>query len=154
MAPSVRPSTPVLESLEPRIVLSAVDGLPDLADLEVSTDPVVVLETSFGDIYIELFEQDAPLTVENFIQYTQLGQYSESLFHRSRPGFVLQGGGFAFDNDLGFQSVFDTDLAGEFVRIDRCEFHFAKGARLVICRNNDKWMHAACVPSRQLIVLA
>ncbi len=119
MAISVRPSSPMLESLEPRIVLSAVDGLPDISDLEVSTDPVVVLETSFGDIYIELFEQDAPLTVENFIAYTQLGQFSESLFHRSVPGFVLQGGGFAFDDDLGFQSVFDADLGGvpnEFAR--------------------------------------
>ncbi len=119
MASIVRPSTPVLETLEPRIVLSAVDGLPDLSDLETSTNPVVVLETDFGDIYIELFQDDAPVTVENFIQYTELGQYSESLFHRSVSGFVLQGGGFAFDADIGFQAVFDEDLGGlatEFAR--------------------------------------
>lgn len=117
MAKIVRPSSrferadrALLEALESRIVLSAVDGLPDVSDLETSTNPVVVLETSFGDIYIELFEQDAPLSVANFIEYVERGQYSESFFHRSQAGFVLQGGGFAFNDDLGLQSVFDPEL--------------------------------------------
>ncbi len=100
----------MFEELETRIVLSAVDGLPDVSDLETSTNPVVVMETEFGDIYIELFEQDAPLSVANFLEYVERGLYGESFFHRSQPGFVLQGGGFAFNEDLGLQAVFDPDL--------------------------------------------
>lgn len=100
----------MFEALEQRIVLAVVDGLPGIADLEDPTNPVVVLETDYGDIYIELFPQDAPNSVDNFIEYIDRGLYGNSFFHRSVPGFVLQGGGFAFDNDLGLQAVFAEDL--------------------------------------------
>jgi len=100
----------LFETLEPRIVLTAVDGLPTIADMEVATNPVVVFETNFGDIYIELFVQDAPGTVSNFIDYLTRGLYSETILHRSDPGFILQGGGFAFDDDDGLTSVFAEDL--------------------------------------------
>lgn len=100
----------LFESLESRVLLSATDNLPTIADLEVSTDPVIVLETTLGDIYLEMFVQDAPGTVSNFADYMTRGLYSESFFHRSDPGFVLQGGGFAFDDQDGLSSVFAEDL--------------------------------------------
>ncbi|MBX3364323.1 MAG: peptidylprolyl isomerase [Phycisphaeraceae bacterium] len=101
---------PMLERLEDRLVLAAVDGLPLAAMLEVPTNPVVVFETNFGKIYIELFPQDAPTTVANFLNYVQRGLYSETMFHRSVPGFVLQGGGYEYTDSDGFRRVFDETL--------------------------------------------
>ena len=55
--------------------------------------PVVVLETSMGDIRIALDEQKAPVTVKNFLTYARAGHYDGTLFHRVKPGFMIQGGG-------------------------------------------------------------
>ena len=55
-------------------------------------DPVVVLETSLGDIVIELFPYDAPNHVKNFIGLVSSGYYDDTLFHRVIPGFMIQGG--------------------------------------------------------------
>jgi cyclophilin family peptidyl-prolyl cis-trans isomerase len=51
--------------------------------------------TVFGDIEVELYDQDKPVTVQNFIRYVQGGRYTNGISHRLVPGFVLQGGGFA-----------------------------------------------------------
>ena len=55
-------------------------------------DPVVILETSLGDIVIEFFPNDAPKHVKNFIILSQNGFYDGVLFHRIIPGFMIQGG--------------------------------------------------------------
>jgi len=55
---------------------------------------VVVLETSLGNIEIELDAQKAPLSVENFLAYVDSGHYDGTVFHRVIPGFMIQGGGF------------------------------------------------------------
>ena len=57
-------------------------------------EPVVSLNTNFGPIVIELFEQDTPGTVANFLNYVHDGDYLNSFFHRSVTDFVVQGGGF------------------------------------------------------------
>ncbi|MCD6124943.1 peptidylprolyl isomerase [bacterium] len=54
--------------------------------------PVVVLETDFGNIEIELRPDAAPKTVENFIKLVKQGFYNGLTFHRVIPGFVIQGG--------------------------------------------------------------
>ena len=54
---------------------------------------MVTLKTNFGDIVIELFEKEAPVTVKNFLDYVNSGFYKETLFHRVIPGFMIQGGG-------------------------------------------------------------
>jgi len=56
--------------------------------------PLVVLETNHGSITIELFADEAPLTVANFLHYVDSGFYNNTIFHRVIPGFVIQGGGF------------------------------------------------------------
>ncbi|MGA1845446.1 MAG: peptidylprolyl isomerase [bacterium] len=61
------------------------------------TNPVVLLETSMGNITIELFEKDAPISVKNFLDYVNEGFYSGTIFHRVIPNFVIQGGGFTED---------------------------------------------------------
>ena len=54
--------------------------------------------TVFGDVEVELFEQDKPATVENFTRYVNAGLYTNMFAHRLNPGFVLQGGGFYVSN--------------------------------------------------------
>lgn len=58
---------------------------------------MIILSTSLGDITIELFEAEAPVTVANFLQYVDDGFFDGTIFHRVIPGFVLQGGGFTAD---------------------------------------------------------
>jgi peptidyl-prolyl cis-trans isomerase B (cyclophilin B) len=58
-----------------------------------SLNPLVLLETSCGDILLELFPDKAPLTVENFLAYVDEGFYDNTIFHRVIGGFMIQGGG-------------------------------------------------------------
>ncbi len=55
--------------------------------------PRVVLETSLGNITLELDAEKAPITVDNFIKYVESGYYAGTTFHRVLPTFVIQGGG-------------------------------------------------------------
>lgn len=64
---------------------------------EAKKNPVVVMETSLGNIKIELFEKEAPISVKNFLEYASSGFYNETIFHRVIPGFMAQGGGFTVD---------------------------------------------------------
>jgi peptidyl-prolyl cis-trans isomerase B (cyclophilin B) len=54
----------------------------------------VKLATSMGDIVVELNEDKAPVTVENFLNYVRDGFYDGTIFHRVIPNFMVQGGGF------------------------------------------------------------
>ncbi|MDD5140009.1 MAG: peptidylprolyl isomerase [Verrucomicrobiales bacterium] len=60
---------------------------------------LVQFRTTFGDIAVELYDQDKPVTVQNFIRYVQSGRYANEFSHRLVPGFVLQGGGFTLTNN-------------------------------------------------------
>jgi len=55
------------------------------------------METNFGTIVLELEDEQAPKTVENFLRYVQEGSYDGTLFHRVIADFMIQGGGFAAD---------------------------------------------------------
>ena len=57
-------------------------------------NPVVVIDTSAGPITIELFKDQAPVSVENFLQYVQDGFYEGTIWHRVVRGYVIQGGGY------------------------------------------------------------
>ena len=61
------------------------------------THPLVMFETDFGKMIIELYPDKAPKTVENFLSYVDSGFYNGTIFHRVIPDFVVQGGGFTFD---------------------------------------------------------
>jgi peptidyl-prolyl cis-trans isomerase B (cyclophilin B) len=52
------------------------------------------METSAGTLRIELDDERAPLSVQNFLQYVRKGHYDGTVFHRVIKGFMLQGGGF------------------------------------------------------------
>lgn len=57
-----------------------------------ATNPIAVLETSLGTIKVELFEDDAPNTVANFVHLCDQAYYDGTKFHRVIKGFMLQGG--------------------------------------------------------------
>jgi cyclophilin family peptidyl-prolyl cis-trans isomerase len=61
---------------------------------EKKGNPVVKLETSMGEITLELYPEKAPVTVANFLQYVKDGFYNGTIFHRVIDGFMMQGGGF------------------------------------------------------------
>jgi cyclophilin family peptidyl-prolyl cis-trans isomerase len=71
----------------------------------VSTDPApgqpanprVLIETSKGNITVELFPRNAPRSVGNFLNYVNTGFYNGLIFHRVIPGFMIQTGGMAAD---------------------------------------------------------
>jgi cyclophilin family peptidyl-prolyl cis-trans isomerase len=57
-------------------------------------NPVALISTSLGDITIELFKDRAPVSVANFLQYANDGFYNGTIFHRVKPAFMIQGGGY------------------------------------------------------------
>src|SRR5690606_8020771 len=62
--------------------------------MAADANPVVVMDTSKGIVKIELWADKAPITVENFLRYTDDGLYNNRIFHRVIPGFMVQGGGY------------------------------------------------------------
>jgi peptidyl-prolyl cis-trans isomerase B (cyclophilin B) len=60
------------------------------------------MKTSLGDIKLELFEEETPLTVKNFLEYVDSGHYNNTIFHRVINDFMIQGGGF----DTEFEEKF------------------------------------------------
>lgn len=59
---------------------------------------LVLLQTSMGDIKLELYPEKAPVTVANFVSYVNAGHYDGTIFHRVIGNFMIQGGGF--DKDM------------------------------------------------------
>ena len=57
----------------------------------------IEMETSAGTIHIELDDEKAPLSAQNFLDYVRKGHYDGTIFHRVIKGFMLQGGGFDAD---------------------------------------------------------
>ncbi len=60
----------------------------------LAANPKVEIKTTLGTVVIELYPENAPKTVENFLQYVKDGFYDGTIFHRVIPGFMAQGGGF------------------------------------------------------------
>ena len=96
---------PVLVLAQPSMAVKPPPRMLDLRGLSFdlrdyftapeSAPSLVQVATPYGIFSMELLEQDAPRTVENFRAYVQAGAYRNALFHRSAPGFVIQTGGFS-----------------------------------------------------------
>lgn len=68
-------------------------GLSALTSLYTQADVTVVMDTSVGEIELQLDDQKAPITVANFVDYAKAGHFDGLVFHRVIPGFMIQGGG-------------------------------------------------------------
>ena len=75
-------------------VFQLTSGYSEMAEAENTN---VRMETSKGTIMLELYNDEAPQTVENFVSYAQDGFFDGTIFHRVIPDFMLQGGGFTAD---------------------------------------------------------
>ncbi|WP_419419330.1 peptidylprolyl isomerase [Legionella sp. D16C41] len=58
---------------------------------------MIIISTSKGDIQLQLHDDTAPSTVQNFLSYVRSGFYNDTIFHRVIPGFMIQGGGLTED---------------------------------------------------------
>src|SRR3990167_4793635 len=65
---------------------------PKVSTVEPNKKYFATISTEKGDIKVELYAEDAPFSVTNFIQLAKAGYYDELTFHRVEPGFVVQGG--------------------------------------------------------------
>ncbi len=93
-------------------------------DLIKSTNAIVKFSsvTNTGatqEYFIEMFSSEAPVTVENFLEYSTSGRYDDSIIHRSAvtgtsTPFVIQGGGFTVDNGIVRAVQSDASIASEF----------------------------------------
>ena len=64
------------------------------ANVFAADNPHVVINTSFGEIELELEAEKAPITVNNFLDYVDAERYDGTIFHRVIANFMIQGGGF------------------------------------------------------------
>ncbi len=90
-----------------RTLFSLLLAIPlTISSLALAQDnPIVVMETNKGSITIELWADKAPISVENFLRYTENNFFDGLVFHRVIPGFMIQGGGF--DPDMVQKSTYD-----------------------------------------------
>ncbi len=84
-----------------RLCLGA--GLLLLSGITQAT--TVQFQTSMGDFEVNLYDQTTPATVANFLAYVEDDAYTNSVIHRSVAGFVVQGGGFQFNNELPLERI-------------------------------------------------
>jgi cyclophilin family peptidyl-prolyl cis-trans isomerase len=109
-----------IETLEQRLAFyqnSMIVALPTTTIMDDWHHTVVRIDTNVGKIDIELFDDVAPLAVTNFKNYIKKGRYDETFFHRLASGFVLQGGGFRYDDATGESSIpVDAPINNEFNR--------------------------------------
>jgi cyclophilin family peptidyl-prolyl cis-trans isomerase len=96
-SPLAGEQAPDKEKKEPEVKKPQAPTPPVAEEKKSAPNPVVKMNTTKGEILIELNAEKAPITVENFLNYTNDGFYNGTVFHRVIKGFMIQGGGFTAD---------------------------------------------------------
>ncbi|MFZ5585359.1 MAG: peptidylprolyl isomerase [Thermodesulfobacteriota bacterium] len=112
---------------------------------------MVRLTTSLGEIDIELFEDKAPKTTANFLDYVKAGHYDGTIFHRVINGFMIQGGGFTPDmqqkpTKAPVENEADNGLKNEAYTVAMARTqdpHSASAQFFINVKNNDFLDHKA-----------
>jgi len=86
------------------IVLAALLSVSPLFP-RIADATIVEFQTVMGDFEVNLFDNGTPETVANFLNYVNNGAYTDSVYHRSVPAFIVQGGGFTFDTELPLDPI-------------------------------------------------
>ena len=84
-------------------------------NLDKVEEPKATIKTNHGDIKIQLFPEQAPMTVENFVRLAQKGYYDKTIFHRVISDFMIQGGD-PKGNGTGGTSIWNHLFEDEFSR--------------------------------------
>jgi cyclophilin family peptidyl-prolyl cis-trans isomerase len=79
------------------VLFQTVGGTQPQPATPAPGNPTVLISTSLGDVTVELYNDRAPVSVQNFLQYVNEGFYPGTIFHRVISGFMIQGGGFTTD---------------------------------------------------------
>lgn len=112
--------------------------------------PMVELDTTMGEIVIELNEREAPKTVENFLNYVKSGHYDGTIFHRVIDGFMIQGGGMdASMNEKGTNKPIENEAdnglkndAGTIAMARTQDPHSATSQFFINVKDNDFLNHS------------
>lgn len=86
-------------AMRPLAVVATLAAAAALAGCTADESVEVRFETNLGDFTVKTLPEHAPITVDNFLQYVDDGFYDGTTFHRVAPGFVVQGGGFIWDQE-------------------------------------------------------
>ncbi len=116
---------------------------------------MVKLETSMGDIVLELDADNAPNTVANFLEYVKNGHYDGTIFHRVIDGFMIQGGGMTADmqeksTGQPIENEADNGLKNDAYTIAMARTmdpHSATAQFFINVKNNDFLNHSAKTPN-------
>ena len=92
-----------------------------------ATAAEVVFKTVKGTFVLNIDEEKAPVTAQNFIQYVQDGFFDGLIFHRVIPGFVIQGGGFTSDMQPRTNAPADSQRSGG-QRFEKHQIQYFHGA--------------------------
>lgn len=79
------------------LAVTAITTIASVTNLANAT--IVQIQTSYGNIEVNLFDKSTPKTVANFLSYIEDSAYDNSIIHRSISGFISQGGGYYFDSE-------------------------------------------------------
>ena len=79
------------------LVLTTIIFINNGVNAEMTTNTIINVKTSLGDIKLELFNDKAPITAENFMKYIESDYFANSIFHRVIKDFMVQGGGFTME---------------------------------------------------------
>ncbi len=112
---------------------------------------MVKLETSMGEILLELDEEKAPKTVANFLEYVKKGHYDGTIFHRVIDGFMIQGGGMTSDmqekpTEASIENEADNGLKNEAYSLAMARTtdpHSASAQFFINVKNNEFLNHTA-----------
>jgi len=94
MKKNLLPLIVVIAAISSLFLFQTVKGAKTMND---ETNPTVLIETTMGNITIELDAKNAPNSTENFLAYVESGYFVDTIFHRIIPGFMAQGGGLTAD---------------------------------------------------------
>lgn len=88
----------------PSLLLAALISIA--AILPRNSDATIVeFQTVMGNFEVNLYDNATPETVANFLDYVNNGAFTDAVYHRALPGFVVQGGGFAYNGTLPLDSI-------------------------------------------------
>ena len=79
------------------LVLTTIIFINNGVNAEMATNTIINVKTSLGDFKLELFNDKAPITAENFMKYIESDYFANSIFHRVIKDFMVQGGGFTME---------------------------------------------------------
>ena len=99
------------------------ESMPEM-NIDITKKYTAVIKTSMGDMSVDFFTEDAPMTVNNFINLSRDGYYDDVIFHRVISGFMIQGGdpsgtghgemgkypGYKFEDELNNQRAYEKGI--------------------------------------------